>query len=431
MSKKNILLAITNGLWLIETQFAEQLGHNVSKVLNGEDFWTIKHESNPEFLIIKAGEDAFYSSSLSSSKPGSVAVINITGPIMKEDNCGDPGTKTYESLIKSAANNPNIDGIVLVIDSPGGTVTGTQSLAKVVSSVDKPIVTVAEDLMASAAYWIGSQSDYVFANTNTTRIGSIGTMLSFSDMQPYWEAQGVKFHEIYATQSTQKNKDFAEARKGNYANIINNTLDPLNNEFLNSVKAARGEKLNVEKTLNGQVYVAQDAIKYGLIDGVGTINDAVNKIYELKNGTPSQTSEEKPQSNNNNMKKITLLASHAALLALCGATIEAGKDSADIELNDELINKINSELESKKNLDEKVNLLTDQLSSANSKVGEQQTEIESQKSTITELQNEVKVLGGKSAGTTSSIKAGADKVETSEEDKYLTSVDIEKKQLNS
>lgn len=342
MSKKNILLAITNGIWLIDAQTAEQLGPHVASVLAGEKFWNDKHKASHEILIVEPN-NSYFSNSSNSAKAGSIAIINISGPIMKYDNCGDPGSQTYEGLIQQAASNPNIIGIILTIDSGGGTVAGTQSLATVIKSIDKPTVTLAEDLMCSAAYWIGSSSDYILANSDTARIGSIGTMISFSDMQPVWEAMGAKFHEVYATASTAKNADIADARKGNYENLIKNTLDPLNNVFMNSVKANRGDKLNTDKTLNGQVYTASDALKYGLIDGIGNLQDAIAKINELASGetTPTQTHKTENQIN---MKKITLMASHAALIALCGASISAGETSVDVELTDELLTSLNAKL---------------------------------------------------------------------------------------
>lgn len=393
MSKKNILLAITNGAWLIDVNSAQDLGANVAAVLSGKDFWNTDHKSKPEVLIIEQQErGSYFSNSLSSAKPGSIAVINISGPIMKEDNCGDPGTKTYESLIKQASSNPNITGIILQIDSPGGTVAGTESLANVVAGVEKPVVTLAEDLMASASYWVGSQAKHILANTETTRVGSIGTMLSFADMQPYWEQQGVKFHEVYATQSTAKNKDFAEARKGNYADLIKNTLDPLNNVFLESVKRARGQKLAAEKTLNGQVYTAADAIKYGLIDGVGTLNDAVNKVNELA-GIKAETQTTESQT----MKKITLTTASAALLALFGAKIAENEQSVDVELNDENVAKLNAAVESAETFKASAQKATEDLASANAKVAE-----------ITQQFEAFKIAN---PGSTTVEKEGDDKIE--------------------
>ena len=420
MSKKNLLFAITNGIWLLDVQSAEQLGHNVASVLSGKDFWKDDHKSHSEFMIVEP-KGSYLNSSLSSAKPGSVAVITISGPIMKEDNCGDPGTKSYEAMIQQAASNPNITGIVLMVDSPGGTVSGTQSLSNTIKSIDKPIVTLADDLMASAAYWIGSSTDFIFANTGTTRIGSIGTMLSFADMQPVWEKMGVNFHEIYATASTAKNQDFKDARQGNYKALIQNTLDPLNNEFMNAVKENRGSKLNSDKTLNGQVYTATDALKYGLIDQIGNINDAVAKVHELASVSSSSTAK---TTQPNNMKKITLLAAHAAIIALCGAKIEAGQESVEVELNDDLLTKINETLAENEAI--KASLIT-----ANEKVKEAEKAVTDNADKLTALEKENTNLKAKVAvlenpGASGSQKKGEDIIETKDESKdYRTTADDE------
>lgn len=408
MSKKNILLAITNGLWLIDVHSAEQFGQSVAAVLNGEKFWEESEEDHkakdPEFLIISPGAGSYFSYTLDKAPRGSVAVISISGPIMKEDNCGDPGTKTYEQMLSQATGNPNITGVILSIDSPGGTVAGTQSLANLIKGQEKPIVTLAEDLMASAAYWIGSSADFVMAKTGTTRIGSIGTMMSFADVQPYWEKQGVKFHNIFATESTEKNRDFLEARKGNYDRLIKTSLDPLNNEFLSAVTSNRGSKLDTKATLNGQVYVTEQALKHGLIDGVGNLNDAVAKVHEL-----AQV-QEKAQTNTSTttMKKIMLLATQAALLAICGATIKEGETSVEVELNEETLDKINAALV----LGEK----------ATTDLAAEKTAHEATKKELADLQT-------KSAGATTVVKEGADKIESNEDDQYLTSVDREKAEM--
>lgn len=399
MSKKNILLAITQGFWLIDAQSAEQLGHNVAAVLAGEKFWDTDHKSKPEFMIVESiSMGSYYSSSISNAKPGSVAVINLSGPMMKEDNCGDPGTKTIESLINQASNNPNITGIVIVADTPGGSVHGTQSLSNTISSVSKPVVTLVEDLVASAGYWAVSGSNYIFANTGTARIGSIGTMLSFRDMKPVWESMGAKFHEIYATKSTEKNADFREAEKGNYDKIRQNVLDPLNEEFLKGVIANRGEKLDQKKTLNGQVYLADDAIKYGLIDAIGTLEDAISKVHELANMPEEQPQQTMINPQNQHMKTMTILAAQVALLAFCGAKIEGDAKSVDVELTDELTEKLNATLTA-------AALSETQISEANKTIGNQAT-------TIKDLQAEVSVL--KNPGVSGSQKDGSDSIPETE-----------------
>lgn len=422
MSKKNILLAITNGLWLIDLRSAEQLGPNIASLLQGKEFWNEKHKANHEFLIVGAGATgSYFSDSLSKAKAGSIAIIPISGPIMKYDNCGDPGSKTFEDLVKQADANPNITGIIFQIDSGGGEVAGTESLAKVIKSVSKPTVTLAEDVMASAAYWIGSSTDFIFANTDTTMVGSIGTMISFRDMRPMWEAQGVKFHEIYASDSTLKNNDYAEALKENYDPIQKNVLNPLNKVFMDSVKSNRGDKLNADMTLKGQMYTAKDAIKHGLIDGIGNLSDAINKINELASGETIQTTAK--TETQINMKKITLMASHAALLAICGATISAGETSVDVEMNDELLGKINASLDAAAKATADLATANDKVTAAELKAKEEEAKATKAVDDLTTAEAKIRSLETAGATTVTTTAAVEETTETTKAESYRTTAD--------
>lgn len=423
MSKKNILLAITNAYWFIDVHSAEQLGHNVASVLSGKYFWNEKHKASAEFLIIEPKGSltgSYLSDSLKSAKAGSIAVIDINGPIMKHDNCGDAGSKTFEELVKQADANPNITGIIFQVASGGGEVAGTQSLANVIKNVSKPTVCVAEDIMASAAYWIGSSTDFIFANTGTAQIGSIGTMASFKDMRPMWEAQGVKFHEIYASASTAKNTDYTEALGGNYDPIIKNILNPLNQEFMNAVKANRGDKLNTEMTLKGQMYTANDALKYGLIDAIGNLQDAIVKINQLASGELVLTQTHKTE-NQINMKKITLLASHAALLALCGVSISAGETSVEVDADD-LLTKVNAALSTSVEAKTSLDAVTEKLTVAEQKA----TDAEAKATTSANALGtaEAKIRSLETAGNTNaSSTATTEKLDTAEKVSYHTTAD--------
>jgi len=140
---------------------------------------------------------------------GSVAVIPIRSEILKYDlPCGPRGSQSILSDIKQSDQNPSIRSILLVVDSPGGQVTGTDLLADAIAKCETPVVAYIEGMAASAAYWIVSGAKRIIASSDLDRIGSIGTMLLVEDLQPAFEKLGVKFHEIYASLSTEKNLDF-------------------------------------------------------------------------------------------------------------------------------------------------------------------------------------------------------------------------------
>lgn len=137
--------------------------------------------------------------------------------------------------------------------------------------------------MASAALWIGSSASHVIAQNSTTEIGSIGVMVQFADMQPMWEQEGVKFHRINADQSMDKNKTFTDALNGDYTGIKNEQLNPLDEQFIAAVKANRPNL--PDSVFTGKVFFAEDALSLGLIDKIGSLDDAIAAFSALAYST--------------------------------------------------------------------------------------------------------------------------------------------------
>lgn len=208
-----------------------------------------------------------------------IAVIPINGSLMKYDYCGAPGMQSIANRIKQAEQTDNIAGILLHIDSPGGTVDGTQELGSVVKNCSKPILSFADGLAASAAYWVGSSANKFIAKDTTTEVGSIGVVLSFMDNQKALEEKGYVFHDVFADQSDEKWKEMLDAQKGDYSTLKEWTLNPIADEFQNTVKENRA---NVkDKALRGRVFLAKQAKKLGLIDGIGDFNFALKELNKL------------------------------------------------------------------------------------------------------------------------------------------------------
>lgn len=435
MSKKNIILAITNGFWLIDRQYAEANAGLIHKVLSGDFAFESKENiDKPQqddadnvkaFSVDILGAVSFGSkyNPFESAQPGSTAVISISGPIMKYDNCGDPGTKSYAFILNKADKNPNINSIVIIADSPGGTVDGTQELADYIKNLSKPVVTLVDGLAASAMYWIASSSSEIIALNDTSMIGSIGTMISFADMQPYYESLGVKFHYITADASVDKNKDYLEARKGNY-DLIKQKLNDINDVFLSSVKENRAGKIDLKKenVLTGKVYLASDAMKFGLIDAIGNLDFAVERAQALaadkmnsnnsnKQNNSAQNSSENLE--NKNMKKLTLNASHVALLAVFGASIAEGQSSVDVELTDANLTAIEAALAASSKASSDLAEANTKVTSLTAKVGELGAEIVGLNAKVTEL-------GAANPGATVTGKKGDDSFSEDAEEKEET-----------
>jgi protease-4 len=184
----------------------------------------------------------------------------------------------------SLANDTNCIGGVFEIESGGGEFYAVKPLSDAMKyfKSKKPLIVLGGDFLCSAAYYLAIYADEVWSNHPKAIIGSIGTMISFADVRPYFEKQGVVFHEIYATASSLKNKTTSEAYKGNYKPIIDKMLDPVNNDFIDDVKALRGKALNSNKAiLQGETFFGTVALSLGMVDAQGDLKGAVSRVREL------------------------------------------------------------------------------------------------------------------------------------------------------
>lgn len=211
-----------------------------------------------------------------------VAVIPISGVITKYDSCGTIGALTYAQALVDAANDPNVVGAVLAIDSGGGISSAvpfvTAAIRKFKAS-GKPLL-VHADFCASAAYWIASQCDAIFCdNRIASAVGSIGAYCSFVDDTGALEQDGYKVHEVYARESSDKNRPYREALEGKYE-LLQDQLSHTVQAFHTDVKAGRSMlKSDAPGVLTGAIFFADAASEVGLIDGISTLQETVENVF--------------------------------------------------------------------------------------------------------------------------------------------------------
>jgi protease-4 len=257
---------IIGSVWLIEPSIAEEWAALFNSMLAG----------NPvQFFDDNKGEDVAAMQSMPSG--GAVMVMNIAGPIMKYDFCGSAGTQTMMAALQAAQNNPAVNAIVLAIDSPGGSVDGTEMFAKAIKESKKPVVAYVSDLTASAAYWLASQTSEIVLSGETARVGSIGTMATLR------KGSSEAYVTLYASKSTRKNKAYTDAMNGDTETYVKNVLDPLNEVFIDAVMSGRGDKIDVQKedVTEGDIYFGSNAVKVGLADKIGNLDYAIKRAYAL------------------------------------------------------------------------------------------------------------------------------------------------------
>jgi protease-4 len=243
-------------------------------------------------FVTKDGRTVYPSREQLEPQPGLVMVLDIKGAIMKEDFCGAPGTTTMAKWLALAEGTPEVDGVVLNMDSPGGDGYGMFGLASAIEKMSKPVVGyVGSGMACSACYGIGASCDQLLSGSSIDEFGSIGTYVQLRDWSGADEKWGVKTHTITATRSKQKLKAVHEALKADpkdpddkhYQLIREQRIDPFNEAFIALVQKNRPAVKDEGGVFEGRVYMADEAKTRGLIDDTNkTLNDAIDLVRDLK-----------------------------------------------------------------------------------------------------------------------------------------------------
>lgn len=212
-----------------------------------------------------------------------VAVIPVDGPLAKFDSkFGGTNTVRVRRALRDAVDNSDVDAILLHVDSPGGHVAGTQELADDIRRADavKPVHAHADDLMASAAYWVAAGARRISAN-RTAEVGSIGVVAVVEDTSEEAALAGIQVHVV----STGKFKGaFADGAPvlPEHLDYLQARIDDLHSHFLQAVE--QGRKLSgkaLEAVSDGRVWGAAEAQTLGLIDAVESLDDAMASVGAL------------------------------------------------------------------------------------------------------------------------------------------------------
>jgi signal peptide peptidase SppA len=201
-----------------------------------------------------------------------IAVIAIRGPMMKQVSSMSGGTSTVRirQQLRAALNDPEVAGAMLVLDTPGGTVSGNADLAREVQrfAEAKPIYAYTEDLTASAGVSVASMATKRFANNASALYGSMGVYSVLTDSSQMAEKVGVKVHVIRAGEHKGAGTPGTEITPEQLAEA-QRIIDQLNAQYLGLIAEGLGRSLDsVQVLADGRIHSAQDAVGMGLLDGI-------------------------------------------------------------------------------------------------------------------------------------------------------------------
>lgn len=217
---------------------------------------------------------------------GKVAVIPIYGVLANKMDAFSAmsGGTSYAGIKKalhSALSNEDVKAVVLDVDSPGGSVPGTEELASEIRRMrggEKPIIAQVNSLAASAAYWLSSSADEIVV-TPSGRAGSIGVYTAHDDISAALEKRGIKRTYI----SAGKNKVEGNETEPLSKEALEHIQDGVNRSYGRFVAAvAEGRGVTSSKVEDhfgqGRVFYAETLLDRGMVDRVATLDETLERF---------------------------------------------------------------------------------------------------------------------------------------------------------
>ncbi len=229
-----------------------------------------------------------------------VAVIYVQGMMITGGMPDGFGFSTSENVCKHlrlAADDDNVEAIVLRVNSPGGSLAAAQEIKREIEKAKevKPVVISMGDVAASAAYHISAPADRVVANPGTIT-GSIGVIWVFETKSGYYDEEGIEHWVAKSGEFKDMGADWRNLTVDEQA-YADEVVMEVFSMFVDDVTA--GRNMTREEVLNlsdGRIYTGATAMDLGLVDETGNMYDAIDIAAELANitGEPTITYMNKP-----------------------------------------------------------------------------------------------------------------------------------------
>jgi len=252
--------------------------------------WLIMPDAHATIRVLLeskiAGNDAqtdFFGEPLPEmSVDNGIATIPIKGTILKgagkiEKACGAVSTNDIAKNLYAALADESVGGIILDIDSPGGTVGGVAELGELIAKANKQkrVIAFTDGMMASAAYWLGAAADEIVA-TSTAEVGSIGVYLPWVDQTEAYAMEGLKVDLIKNTDSPLKGAGYpGTSLSPEQRADLQASVDDIGLMFKSFIRSARPAVK--EEAMRGQTMMGRKAYDMGLVDGIGEMAEAIDQ----------------------------------------------------------------------------------------------------------------------------------------------------------
>lgn len=214
-----------------------------------------------------------------------IAEVAVEGPISREKSSspfgGGPMGTSADALVEQierADAESNVDGLLVHLNTPGGEVVPSEDIQRAVERFDGPAVAYATDTCASGGYWIASGCDELWAREGSV-VGSIGVIGSRVTVSELADRLGVEYQQLTAGEYKDAGtplKEFEEHEREYLQGLIDDYYDM----FVETVAEGRDTDPETLRDTEARVYLGREAHELGLVDELGTREDALDSLEE-------------------------------------------------------------------------------------------------------------------------------------------------------
>lgn len=286
MRDRLLILTLMTEIWALEEGYFDKLSLIIMSHAAGEEV----SAADVERLV--AAREAKPTDNV--KRPyelrGAVAVLPIGGVLAQYasqvNGASQPRGTSYESIreaVRAAQADPQVGSIALLIDSPGGAISGLSAAADTLYAHRtrpgaKPIVAHVAGMMASAAVWLGSQASRITAESTGDDIGSIGVRTQRVDLSQLYERAGIKVHSLKTAAAKDDGfpyKPMSEEEKGRIEASLHEGL----RLFKSAITRGRGvDAAVVDGWADARIHHADRALAMGMIDGIKPFEQVVAEL---------------------------------------------------------------------------------------------------------------------------------------------------------
>lgn len=249
---------------------------------------TLAQVDNEKKLHLVSFQDYVSAKVVPETGRNQVAVIYAEGEIVEGDDVSNIAGDRFARIIEKVRKDQNVKAVVLRVDSPGGSVSASEKIRASLDALmkEKPLVASYGDYAASGGYWISNGCQKIYADA-TTITGSIGVFSMIPEFSKVTKKVGVGVESV----SSNKHSDmYSLMRPFDTQELayMQGSVEDIYDRFVNLVATSRGlTPERVDEIAQGRVWAATDALEIGLVDEIGTLEDAIRYAAALADFTSS------------------------------------------------------------------------------------------------------------------------------------------------